>query len=169
MCKIYSKSFLKISIKPLRNLFPEMLQTFVTRRAVKEHLGTPKTLYGQLKGCLDTQGTQAFEHLRQSGAWRALEHSDTQSTALRYLGTWRVLGHSSLRYSGTLALETIEVLYLVTSFNGCPSYSFDRDFNTPLGLVSLSSTLNRFLQILPFRESLLLTFSMLLSARFISK
>ena len=94
---ICSEKFLKNSIKLLTRLFPVMLGTFFTRRALKGKLGSQRAL----RVHLSTKDTRAIKHTR---------HSGTQSTWA--LGTWgtRVLkGHlgiwalKAFGDSGTLA------------------------------------------------------------------
>lgn len=86
-----------------------MLQTFFTRRALKEKLGTQKQFHGSFKvtpralqGHLSTWAleghleTWGLGHSRQMGTWSlgALEGT----LAFRHLSTW------ALRHSGTHAL-----------------------------------------------------------------
>ena len=119
---MYSKKFSKISTKLLRSSFPVMLQTFLTRRALKRNLSTQRNTWRALKRHLSTRrslkghtkgtpkvlahsrhsGTRAFEAFRHSkGTWalKAVEHLGTQTLGTRALEGH--LGTQALRHLGT--------------------------------------------------------------------
>ena len=64
---MYSEKFFKNSIKLLKSPFPVMLQTSLTRRALRRKLERHL-------------GTQTLKALGHSGARRAFGHSGTQDT-----------------------------------------------------------------------------------------
>ena len=108
---MYSEKFLKSSIKLLRSSFPVMLQTFLTRRALKMYLSTQRLLQlhskatrGALQG--HSKGTPKTLQTRSKSTPRALWHLGTW--ALRHFGTRALgehLGTQTLKHFGTRAIE----------------------------------------------------------------
>ena len=98
MQNICSGKFFKNSMRPLRSPFPVMLQSYFNRRVVKGHLGTQRSLEGELEHSKSTRGAvkenlstrRALQgHLETQGT-RALEHLSTRVLE-GYLGTWGTL------------------------------------------------------------------------------
>ena len=89
---MYSKKFLKGSIKLLSSPFPVMLQNFFTRRALKGHFKGIRRALGHSKHL----GTPTLEALGHSKDTWVLWSS-------RHLGTRKVFGHLRTRNTqGTL-------------------------------------------------------------------
>ena len=94
------KNFTKNSTKLLRSPCPIMLQKFITKGALKGHLGTQRALKEQTKSTSALGG-------HSKGTPRALGHSRHSSTGT-LKGHLDTRGHS--RQSGTRALEALEHL-----------------------------------------------------------
>ena len=110
MQNMCSGKFFKNSMRPLRSPFPVMLQSYFNRRVVKGHLGTQRSLEGELEHSKSTRGA-----VKENLSTRRAPQGHSKDT--RKL---RALGHSStcpLGYSkGTWGLEA---LYLADSSETC--------------------------------------------------